>query len=243
MSLVSVIVPYRNAEKYISETLESIVAQTYSDFELICVDNGSTDTSAKIVDSLSDGLGPSIKKLSFPKAGKSLALNYAISHASGEWIAICDADDYWFHKKLEKQVDRISKDNDVIGTQMLYIDSDGKDIAGAPTLPTTNAEVYSSVLYKKENPICNSSVMYRKSIHTDRVGFYDPLCAVEDYDMWSRCIFAGVKFCNIDEPLVAHRLHSDSNFNSSDKQSLHKSMVDGKNNMMQQIKTIIECGN
>ena len=139
---------------------------------------------------------------------------------------------------LEKQFFLIDKDVDVIGTQMDYIDEAGMPIGGAPLLPTSNNDIIHSVLYKKENPICNSSVIYRKAIHTDIVGFYDPLCVVEDYDMWSRCAFSGLRFANHPERLVHHRIHEASNFNSSQRQALHKNLIDGRNEAWQKIETI-----
>lgn len=243
MSTVSVIVPYRNAEKYILQTINSLLDQTITGFELIFVDNGSTDKSHMIVDSMISQLDIGTKNLFFPTPGKSLALNHAIINCTGDWIAICDADDLWDNDKLQKQVSLITQDVDIIGTQMRYIDAKGTTIPGSPVLPCKNSAIYNSILYKKENPICNSSVIYRKKIHTDIVGFYDPLCAVEDYDLWSRCIFSNLKFSNVDEQLVSHRIHSESNFNSSQKQAFHKQLVDIKNDVMQKIKTAMECGN
>ena len=240
MSLVSVIIPYRNAEKYILATINSLLSQTFKDVELVFVDNGSSDESHRIVDSMISQIDSNTKHLFFPKAGKSLALNYAIQNATGEWLAICDADDLWDPTKLEKQALHIHNDVDVIGTQMRYINNEGTEILGAPKLPCKNSEIYHSILHKKENPVCNSSVLYRKSIHTDLVGFYDPLCAVEDYELWSRCVFVGCKFVNTKDTLTSHRIHAESNFNSSQKQAIHKKFVDVKNDMLNQIRQFTE---
>ena len=233
---ITVIIPYRNAEKYISRTLETVLTQTYNNFELLCVDNGSTDYGSLIVTNaiLRDGgdcFSGTIRNLTFPTQGKSLALNHAITQATGEWIAICDADDLWHEEKLEKQFKCLTETNDnrdIIGTQMWYIDEDENDTRNAPTLPVWNDDIRNAIFRKKDNPICNSSVLYRKSIHLNVVGFYDPLCTVEDYDLWSRCAFAGLNFHNLDEQLVAHRIHDASNFNSSRKQLYHKQLVDAK---------------
>ena len=95
MTTVSVIIPYRDAEKYILRTIESLFEQTYSAVELVFVDNGSSDSSHLMVDSMVSQLESGVKNMFFPTKGKSLALNYAIANATGEWIAICDADDLW----------------------------------------------------------------------------------------------------------------------------------------------------
>ena len=233
---ITVIIPYRNAEKYISRTLETVLMQTYNNFELLCIDNGSTDSSSLIVDDITSQTAEgrfvgTTRNLMFPTQGKSLALNHAIIQATGEWIAICDADDLWHEEKLEKQyrcLNETKSNRDIIGTQMWYIDESERDIENAPTLPIRNDDIHHAIFQKKDNPICNSSVLYKKSIHLSVVGFYDPLCTVEDYDLWSRCAFAGLNFYNLDEQLVAHRIHEASNFNSSRKQLYHKQLVDAK---------------
>ncbi len=241
--MITVIVPYKDAAKYVKETLGSILSQTFRSFEILCVDNGSSDNSKNIVDDLLGQSGIKFRNLSFPQPGKCFALNFAIINCQTEWIAICDADDLWDPQKLEKQYFLIDKSADVIGTQMNYIDEAGTPIPGAPVLPVKSNDIIHSVLHKRENPICNSSVVYRKSIHTDVVGFYDPLCAVEDYDMWSRCAFAGVRFANHSDRLVHHRIHEGSNFNSSQRQALHKDLVDGRNEAWQKINTICKREN
>ena len=239
--MITVIVPYRNAERYISETINSILAQTYTKFELVCVDNGSTDTSAAIVNDLIHSANPSnipAKNISFPAQGKCIALNYALCQSDREWVAICDADDIWDQRKLEAQTSLISESVDVIGTQMCYIGEDGEPMNNAPYLPCENNEILHSIIHKRENPICNSSVLYRRAVHTVWAGFYDPLCVVEDYDLWSRCAFAGLSFINHPDVLVNHRIHTNSNFNSSQKQALHKNLVDGRNDAWKQIEAI-----
>ena len=236
--MITVIVPYKDASKYVKETLDSILSQTFRSFEMLCVDNGSSDNSRDIVGSVLEQSDIKFRNLSFPKPGKCFALNFAILNCQTEWIAICDADDIWDPRKLEKQYFLTDKNTDVIGTQMSYIDEAGMPMDGAPLLPVENNEIIHSVLHKRENPICNSSVVYRKTIHTHGVGFYDPLCTVEDYDMWSRCAFAGLKFVNHPDRLVHHRIHDDSNFNSSQRQALHKNLIDGRNEAWEKIETI-----
>ena len=236
--MITVVVPYKDASKYIKQTLESILSQTFRSFEILCVDNGSTDDSKRIANDVLQKSDVKFRNLSFTTPGKCLALNFAIQNCGTDWIAICDADDVWDHKKLEKQFFLINNDVDVIGTQMNYIDEAGDAIGGAPLLPNSNNDIIHSVLHKRENPICNSSVIYRRSIHTDVIGYYDPLCVVEDYYMWSRCAFAGLRFVNHPDRLVHHRIHDGSNFNSSQRQALHKNLVDGRNEAWEKIETI-----
>ena len=236
--MITVIVPYKDASKYIEQTLESILSQTFRSFEILCVDNGSTDDSKSIADAVLAKADVKFRNLSFTPPGKCLALNFAIQNCDTEWLAICDADDLWAPNKLMEQFKLASSGVSIIGTQMSYIDDNGILIPDAPTLPVKNNDIIHSVLHKRENAICNSSVMYRRSVHTHVVGFYDPLCVVEDYDMWSRCAFAGLRFVNHPDRLVQHRIHDGSNFNSSQRQALHKNLVDGRNEAWEKIETI-----
>ena len=237
--MITVLVPYLNTEKYINETLQSLSKQTYKDFNVLCIDNCSKDKSRDIVESYVSN-DPRFSSIEFPYKGKSLALNHAINQCDSEWLAICDADDTWLPTKLEKQVAYImssnSSDPDVIGTQMMYIDEESNLKDSKVTLPTTHTEMVNDIVFRKTNPICNSSVLYKKSIHTTLVGYYNPLIfAVEDYDIWSRCAIAGARFANIDERLVCHRLHEKSSFNASNKQDYHKVLVDGWSQTLLQI--------
>ena len=234
--MITVLVPYLNTEKYIEETLQSLLSQTHKDFEILCIDNCSTDKSREIVEDYAKS-NSSIRSIEFPHKGKSLALNHAIGLCDSEWLAICDADDTWLPTKLEKQVKYIAEnDVDVIGTQMIYIDESSNSKETKVTLPTSHEEMVNDIVARKTNPICNSSVLYRKSIHTTLVGYYNPLIfAVEDYDIWSRCAIAGARFANIDERLVCHRLHEKSSFNASNKQDYHKVLVDGWSQTLLQI--------
>src|SRR5262245_35299311 len=102
-ALVSVIVPSYNASRYIRETLESVLGQTYSSFEVIVVDDGSTDETAAIVGDHSRR-DSRIRLVSQSNAGVGAARNRGIAEASGEFIAPLDADDIWYPDKLQKQV-------------------------------------------------------------------------------------------------------------------------------------------
>ena len=102
MSLtISVVVPAYNVERTILETIESVQQQTFSDFEIIVIDDGSTDQTSEIVKSLED---ERIKIFSYPNGGLPVARNRGISHATGKFIAFIDADDLWTSDKLELQL-------------------------------------------------------------------------------------------------------------------------------------------
>src|SRR4028119_812278 len=107
MSLISVIIPVYNGEKTIQETIESVLNQTFTDFELIVINDGSQDATLEIVERIQDSR---LKVLSYPNAGQAASRNRGLSHASGEYISFIDADDLWTPDKLEAQL-RALQDN------------------------------------------------------------------------------------------------------------------------------------
>jgi glycosyltransferase involved in cell wall biosynthesis len=101
MPLISVIIPVYNGEKTIKETIEAVLNQTFSDFELIVINDGSQDSTLDIVSSIQEAR---IKVFSYPNAGQAISRNRGLSHACGEFIAFLDADDLWTPDKLEAQL-------------------------------------------------------------------------------------------------------------------------------------------
>jgi glycosyltransferase involved in cell wall biosynthesis len=117
---ISVVIPCYNAGKFLRETIDSILAQTYSAMEVIVVDDGSTDNSAAIAESY----GPPVRVLRQHNQGESVARNRGIEVAQGEWIAFQDADDYWHPNKLSRQVDSIRDDCSAICTRYFRFTND-----------------------------------------------------------------------------------------------------------------------
>src|SRR4028118_1589922 len=101
MPLISVIIPVYNGEKTIRETIESILNQTFTDFELIVINDGSQDATLEIVECIQDSR---LKVFSYPNAGQAASRNQGISHACGRYISFIDADDLWAPDKLEAQL-------------------------------------------------------------------------------------------------------------------------------------------
>lgn len=173
--LVSVIIPAFNAAPYLMETLESVFAQTYQHFEVIVVDDGSTDGTAEILDSYGDRITVTRQ----PHAGNvALARNAAIRQARGEYIACLDADDVWLPDKLEQQV-AIMKESScsLVGSaSRARLPQDGQ----ARTVTIDDLLL--------RNRFVASSVMMKRSC-LDAVGVFDEdpgLVAVEDWDLWLR---------------------------------------------------------
>jgi glycosyltransferase involved in cell wall biosynthesis len=214
--MVSILLPTHNGEKYISESIDSILNQTFSNFELLIGFNGTTDNSKNIVGSYKD---ERIRIFDYEDdKGKSKTLNKLLLESRFDYIALQDDDDIWMNTKLEKQIKLVDQ-FDVIGTFISYIDKNGS-VGGSPHLVKGDYEIRNSIL-RGDNQIANSSSLFSKksalSVNGWGSGFRPtdwPMDGLEDFEFWIKLLFNGAKFMNITECLVLHRLHSESNFNT-----------------------------
>lgn len=201
---VSVVIPAYNAMTYLPETLNSVLKQTFSDFEVVIIDDGSTDLiQAWIAQNITD---PRVRLITQANQGLSGARNTGIANAQGEYVAFLDADDVWEPTKLEKQVNYLDNNSTVglVYNWTAFIDAEGK-----PTGRIMGGDIEGDVLEEilQHNIIdCPSVVVRRKCFET--VGMFDiTLRSVEDWDMWIR-IAARYPLAVIKEPLVYYRQHS-----------------------------------
>lgn len=199
MPKVSVVIPAYNAMKYLPETVESVLKQTFTDFEVLIINDGSSDHIVQWAFGLVD---PRVKLISQKNQGLPGARNTGIAQAQGEYIAFLDADDLWEQTKLEKQVCCL-EDNPTVGlvhTWMVLVDEHGKSTGRVMTF-NAEGDVWKQVVEK--NVIACPSVMVRRSCFD--VGVFDRnLRSVEDWDMWIR-IASRYPFAVIKEPLAYYR--------------------------------------
>ena len=209
MSEVSILLAVYNGEKYIRESIESILNQTYKDFELLIAFNGTIDNSKNIVSEFEDNR---IRMFDFfDDKGKAKTLNKILPECKYDWVAVQDDDDCWLPKKLETQIELI-KDFDVIGTSCQYIDEKG-DYVGHPQLSSSHEDILRRSL-NGDNQIINTSAIFRKQKALEVGGWDENIDGIEDYDFWLKLMKQGCKFHNINKILICHRLHSQSNFNT-----------------------------
>ena len=208
---VSILLAVYNGEQYLRRSLESLLNQTYEDFEILIGFNGTIDKSKEIV---SDYKDERIRVFDYGmEAGKSKTLNKLLKEAKGEWLAMQDDDDIWLPKKLELQMEIAKTNNyDVIGSKIFYC-NDLDRITGMPNLSTEHSDIVSKSL-NGDNQIANSSAVFKKSVTIDVNGWDESLIGIEDYDFWLKLIKKGYKFTNLKKQLVLHRLHEKSNFNT-----------------------------
>lgn len=170
--LVSVIIPAHNAEKYVRETLHSVLHQTYEHLEVLVVDDGSQDRTAEIVREVA-AEDERVQFLQQQNSGVAAARNLAIEHARGSLIAPLDADDLWYPEKIEKQVRRMEQGGEKMG--MVYSWWVGIDENSAVTLTATplvvEGNLYELLLFT--NFVAASAPLFRYSALED-VGLYDP---------------------------------------------------------------------
>jgi glycosyltransferase involved in cell wall biosynthesis len=206
MPHISVVIPAYNAQRTLQETVCSVQDQTFLDIEIIIINDGSTDKTWSLIQSLTD---PRIKAFSYENGGVSVARNRGIDHATGEFIAFLDADDLWTSNKLESQIEAINvnPETDVAYSWTSYFhESKEKSYPGNPMY--FQGDVYAELL--KWNFLASGSnpLIRRRAI--EDIGGFDPtLPPCEDWDFYLR-LAAKYKFVVVLEHQVVYRQSSTS---------------------------------
>ncbi|MBM3949534.1 MAG: glycosyltransferase [SAR202 cluster bacterium] len=204
MSLpLTVIMTVRNGEPYVREAVQSILGQTYSDFEFVIVNNGSTDNSTEIVRSFRD---PRVRLICLKRnIGRPQALNLALGEARGKYVAVQDADDVSLPTRLEKQMTYLVKHPEVIllGTWIQLIDENGK-VFDQRRFPTDVLEIKDSIVYA--NTFAHSSVVYRLEHTKEACAYPVDHPYSHDYFLWLR-LCSRYSVANLPEELVYIRIH------------------------------------
>ncbi len=204
MPKVSVIIPTYNREQFIVETINSVLNQTYKDFEIIVVDDGSTDnTKIKL-----EQFKSKIKLIEQKNSERAVARNNGTKNSTGQYVAFLDSDDIWIKNKLEKQVEILDSKSEVILTygQCLRINEDGQKIKTARRqLRGFSGNVYEELLMR--NFIVSPTPMIRKDFFEKTAGFQTKYIPYEDWEFWIRFSLLG-KFHFINKPLAYYRIHS-----------------------------------
>jgi len=205
MPKVSVVIPVYNGERFLHESLQSVFAQTFQDFELICVDDGSTDHSADLLKQY----GQRIRIVRQENAGQSAARNAGVALAKGQYIGFLDQDDLWYPSKLGTQVAVLDAHPDVVLVHCNYDRIDGSGqmlLQGAGLIERASALASSMGQLIGEALIFPSAMMIRKNGYDRAGGFYHGLQGFEDFDLIARLKEQG-KFVMLEETGMAYRLH------------------------------------
>lgn len=218
--VVSVIMPAYNASDYIQESINSVFAQTYSKWELIIVDDGSTDATSLIIVNNSNQ-DNRIKSFYQENGKQGKARNFGIAHARGMYIAFLDTDDFWMPEKLEIQLQEIKEKNVDLVFSDSYIFSDSNVSDRSRKMNTLNATLKGDEalkLFLVGNRIPTLTVLAKKEkIHLVN-GFTEKkeIPLAEDYHLWLKMIIKGCVFYGSDKTLASYRIH-DKSSTSQDK--------------------------
>ncbi len=204
MPRVTVLMSAYNSENYLLESIESILSQTFKDFEFLIINDGSIDSTREIVLSIND---PRIRLVDNSKnLGLTLSLNKGLRLANGEFVARIDSDDIAEPTRLERQVDYLDTHPDValLGTWHTEVDADG-NFVGMWDLPSTWIQIRWALFFY--TPFVHSSIMLRKALVLDQVGFYnEALSYSQDYELWARIAKVLPTF-SLNERLVKTRVN------------------------------------
>ncbi len=214
---VSVIITTYNRPHYVVEAVKSVLTQTYSNLEIIVVDDGSTEETAKAL----EVFGSKIRYFYQANQGVSAARNFGIEQTTGEYVAFLDDDDLWLAQKLERQM-TVLEDNPTLGfvcSEAYTIDTNGNR-NGYWYKGKSKKETFDALL--EENFVLLLTVVARRNLLLSVNGFDKQLSTSADYDLWLR-LAQRTSFLYIAEPLAKYRLHSvcmSSNFSTRFKDHL-----------------------
>ena len=218
-SHVTVIIPCFNAEKYIGEAIESVFSQTYKNWDLIVIDDGSTDSSLQVVAELAALRPGQVQVLSGPNRGACHARNWGIQVASGEFIALLDADDFWSSQKIEKQIQFLVNKPSVIGVTTGYLLWDRRKSKNTAVrdFHWTRKELSNWAMLGPRAPALNSTLLAKREA-LQAVGGFDEVffSFAEDLDLgWRLASFGALE--SIGGVLTTIRLSPDQNHHNSDE--------------------------
>jgi hypothetical protein len=204
--IVSVVMSVFNGQAFLSEAIESILSQTFRDFEFIVIDDGSTDRTAEILASYASR-DERMRVLQQENKGRAESLNIGIGLAKGDYIARMDADDVAMPHRLKEQVDFMERHAEVglLSGAFELIDTTGQ-VINTVRLPLEDSEIKSVML--RHNAMCHPAVLMRKEVVVASGGYRKPLLDADDYDLWLR-MSERSRLANLGKPVLQYRIHSD----------------------------------
>lgn len=205
MPVILVVMPVYNAARFVAEAVESILAQSYGDFEFIALDDGSADESAEILDRYARQDGR-LRVIRRAHAGLPATLNFGCSLAQAKYIARMDADDAALPERFKRQIEFLEREPRVaiLGTQLQQIREDGTPMA-VSNHPLTHAEIAANM--QKFCCIHHPTVMMRAEAMRALGGYREAFQAAEDHDFWLRAA-ERFELANLPQVLLRYRLHT-----------------------------------
>jgi glycosyltransferase involved in cell wall biosynthesis len=223
---VSIVVPvFMPHPVYFRQAIDSVLQQTFADFELIVVEDPSPSSGQLLLNGIDD---PRLKYIvNAERTSLPRQHNRALSETRGRFICRFDADDICEPQRLERQLAFLEShsDIDVVGSCLTVIDEKSA-VVGARRYPTKHDDIVESM--HRFNPIANSTVMFRREIYERFGGWRDSVLPAQDYEWYSRLAAGGARFANLQQPVVRYRLHGGS-IKSSKLRGTIQTTLDVKN--------------
>ncbi|MBD2301428.1 glycosyltransferase [Nostoc sp. FACHB-190] len=203
---ISVVIPTYNSERTIKTTIDSVLSQSFTDFELIVINDGSTDSTLDIASQIQDSR---LKVFSFENAGGNVSRNRGLQKAVGEFVSFLDADDVWTSDKLVSQLEALQDNIDakVAYSWTDYIDENGKFLVSGSHI-TVNGDVYERLLVSNFLENGSNPLIYREAL-IELGGFDESLSAAQDWDMWLR-LAARYSFVCVPKVQILYRVSANS---------------------------------
>ena len=203
-NFVSVLLPVYNGEKFLEKSIKSVLKQTFTNFELLIYNDGSTDSTATIISLFDDDRIQLFE--SHENKGIVHALNFLIDKARGFLIARIDADDVWYPNKLEKQIHFINSHREIVlvGCFARLIDDKGLEFKTKFKQYSDYNEIRKYLL--NSNFIIHSSVLIRKRLFNYIGKYREKYLHTEDYDLWLRVLYSNLRFLILPEVLLDYRV-------------------------------------
>jgi hypothetical protein len=204
--VVSIVMAARNAAMHLQETMEGVLSQTFDSWELVAIDDGSSDDTGEILARYAS-LDSRIKVIRRSHRGLAASLNFGIAVAVGDYIARLDADDVPMPHRIATQVSWLNDHPEfaVVGSTALYLSDQGRTNT-LKAVPTDHLSIRRLLL--RGNCLIHPTVMMRKATFLAVGGYRECFSAAQDYDLWLRMIEHG-SIANIAEPLIYYRIHNE----------------------------------
>jgi glycosyltransferase involved in cell wall biosynthesis len=216
---VSVVIPTYNAAGYLIETLASVAAQTFVDYEVLVCDDGSTDDTPAVAESALRSLGVARwRVVRVNRRGAAGSRNAGIAAATGDLVAFLDDDDHWTADKLARSVAAMDAERlDLLCHSERWRDEDGSERVRHYS-PLFDRSVPPVVSLMRNNPFSTSAVVVRRARLTEAGPFDETLPSAEDYDLWIRlALLPGIRIGFLDEPLGTYLVRSGSESSKIDR--------------------------
>lgn len=211
MTTLSVLMPAYNAQRFLKEAIESVLQQSYRDFELVIINDGSTDNTLCIAEHYAQR-DARIKIITHGNIGMGASLNSALADLDTEWIVRMDADDIMLPNRLERQVDFVEQNPDIaVGSSYVYLIDEKSNVIGKSTSQLITREIVASqILLNEPIGFHHPAVIARRRVILEVGGYRPEFWPADDIDLWNRITEKGYTVLVQPEFLLKYRIHAAS---------------------------------